>query len=98
MVSFRWAAEGHINELECRAYLACLLWRLRSQRSIGARFLHLLDSMVVLGVVGKKRTSSHRLNRVVRRCATLELAGFMWPFLGYMRSDLNPSDEPSECR
>jgi hypothetical protein len=95
VVSFRWARRGHINELECRAYLAALLWRLRRQANIGTRFLHLLDSMVTLGVVSKKRSSSKKLNHVGRQIAALELAGFLWPFLGYVRSDLNPSDEPS---
>ena len=95
VLAFRWDRQGHINELECRAYLAMLLWRLRSSKNHCMRFLHLLDSMVTLGVVRKKRSTSHKLNFVVRQIAALELAGFAWGFFGIVQSSKNPADRPS---
>ena len=95
ILAFKWWAAAHINELELRTVLSTFKWRLRRASSIGSRFLHLLDSLVSLAVLCKKRSSSWRLNRVVRKVDALELAGFVLPCYGFSRSEFNPADAPS---
>ena len=69
--------------------------RTRTRASIGGRYLVLLDSYVALGVLSKKRSSSRRLHKVLRRFDALELAGGMKPYFAYVRSAKNPADRPS---
>ena len=95
MLSFRWRAEAHINELELRAFLSALCWRLRRVSAMGCRYLHLLDSQVSIAVIVKGRSASVRLNRVQRKIGMLLLASGSRPFLGFCRSHTNPSDKPS---
>ena len=87
---------AHINELEIRAALTDLKRRTRTR--LGTRHLVLLDSFVGLGVLTKKRSSSVRLQRVVRKYDALELASFSRPYFAYIRSHLNPADKPSRRR
>lgn len=94
VVSTSWVHTGwHINELECRAYLIALKWRVRRSASLHGAFLHLIDSMVTLGVA-----SSWILNQVVEKIAAVELAGFLVPFLGFVHSAANSADAPSSRR
>ena len=54
-----------------------------------------IDSYVALGVLSKRRSSSHKIQRVLRRFDALELASGVRPFFAYIRSSLNPADRPS---
>ena len=60
--------------------------------------MHLYDSQVALGVHTKKRSSSHKLARVIRKSNSLELAAFLAPFFAYVRSSDNPADRPTRVR
>ena len=95
VLAVRFKREEHINLLELKANLLQLRWRLRSRRRLATRFLHLLDSQVCLGVLTKGRSSSWRLNRVLKQCNALTLAGGLQPLYAYVRSDWNPSDGAS---
>ena len=95
VVSYPWKYAAHINELEARGALQALRWRLRRVRGIGRRYLHLLDSIVSLSVLSKRRSSSYVLNRVVKRYDALELASSSAGAFGFVRSDKNPSDRAS---
>ncbi len=92
---WRWRHPDHINVLEMEALYQSLRWRLRGGRLFNPRFLHLVDSQVVLGVVAKGRSSSKKLNRVVKRINLLLLGCHSYLLLGWVRSELNPADEPS---
>ena len=92
---WRWRHSDHINVLEMEALYQSLRWRLRGGRLFNRRFLHLVDSQVVLGVVAKGRSSSKKLNRVVKRINLLLLGCHSYMLLGWVRSELNPADEPS---
>ena len=92
---WKWRHEAHINVLEMEAVYQSLRWKLQGGRLCKRRFLHLVDSQVVLGVVAKGRSSSHKLNRVVRKINLLLLGCHAYMLLGWVRSELNPSDEPS---
>ena len=62
---------------------------------MGSRFLHLVDSAVVLAAMSKGRSASNNLYNVVHRCNALLLASFCFMIVGHCRSDLNPADKPS---
>ena len=91
----RWEMAEHINTLELRSALGTIRWRVKVAGNIGTRALHLLDSQVVLGAVSHGRTSSERLWPVLERLNATLLGGSISLVLGYVRSEHNPSDEPS---
>ena len=92
---WKWQKPAHINVLELEAVYHAVKWRARSLRVVRKRFLHLVDSLVVLGVVSKGRTSSKRLFPCLHRLNILLLALHAFPVLGWVLTDLNPADEPS---
>ena len=98
-ISTAWRLKGgHINVLECRAYLLSLRWRFRDSEQIGYRFLHMVDSQVTLFACVKGRSSSHRLRRVLCKINAYILAGHSLPLLGYVRTDWNQADKPSRFK
>ena len=66
ILAFPWREEGHINELELNAVAVFLRRRARFKNNHSTRFLHVLDSMVSRGCLAKGRSSSKRLNQVLR--------------------------------
>ena len=85
----------HINALELRAFLTALKWRVRSKGGLHKRFLHLLDSQVSIGVITKGRSSSRKLRKILEQIAAVTLASQTLPLCAFVRTDDNPSDEPS---
>ncbi|CAK0789972.1 unnamed protein product, partial [Prorocentrum cordatum] len=67
VLSWRWQHEQHINTLEAHAAGTWLRRRAISIMYHSRRYLHILDSLVVTGVLTKGRSSSKRLNRVCRK-------------------------------
>ena len=54
-----WSGQAeHINSLELRAVLTTLKWRIERKLQVGCRFLHLVDSLVVLHALSRGRSSS----------------------------------------
>eukprot|EP00435_Cladocopium_sp_Y103_P045195 s780_g12.t3 len=76
--SYRWTKREHINLLELRAVLRCLEWRSRSSSFHTCRFMHLSDSQIVLAVLTKGRSSSRRVNRLLRKVARLMSRLIQW--------------------
>ena len=93
--SYPFRQEEHINVLELRAILHTLEWRARTTMFHSCRFLHLSDSQVCLSVLNKGRSSSRKLNRILRRISALCLALNLMPLWAWIESRLNPADEPS---
>jgi hypothetical protein len=94
-----WKSLGeHINVLEARALLLAIRWRARSPWFHHQRFLHLIDSRVVLSTVSKGRSSSYNLRRVLSKINAYCLAAHLWPKLAYVASELNPADTPSRAK
>ena len=79
-----WKVEGHINELEMNAFAVFLKRRSRTVGKQHTKFFHVLDSMVCRGALAKGRSSSRRLNRVLRRCSALLLAMDGYCYLLYV--------------
>ena len=92
-VRYKWKHKSHITELEARAILSALKWRLRSARHLRTRFIHLSDSQADLGVFTKGRSSSRKLHHVVKKAGCLVIAAFARP--AYTETDVNPADAGS---
>ncbi|CAK0891233.1 unnamed protein product [Prorocentrum cordatum] len=90
--AWRWRDAEHINELELRAVLSSVRWRLRSSMQIHSRFVHILDSQVCVGVLCKGRSSARCLQKILARIVSLLLAGSLRPHWVYVRSADNPAD------
>ena len=93
--SYPFKTAEHINILELRAILHTLEWRARTSTFHSCRFLHLSDSQVCLAVLTKGRSSSRKVNRLLRRVSALCLALNVYPLWAWIESRLNPADEPS---
>ncbi len=92
---WKWKHTDHINVLELEALYQSIRWRVSGGRSFSKRLLHLVDSQVVLGVAAKGRSSSKKLNKVVKKLNVLLLGAHVYLLLGWVRSELNPADAPS---
>ena len=78
--AYKWHSPHHINVLELIAffnYLRCCVLKVDNH---SCRLLHVLDSRVVSCVLAKGRSSSSKLNRVLRRLSALMLASDVYVF------------------
>ena len=97
-LSAAWRRQGeHINVLEARAVLMTLKWRLRKVANHNVRFLHLVDSGVVMSCLGKGRSSSSRLRPVLLQIGAISVTGQLSPIYLHVRSGRNPADRPSRA-
>ena len=91
-----WSGQAeHINSLELRAVLTTLKWRIEHKLQVGCRFLHLVDSLVVLHALSRGRSSSRKLRATLGRVNALLLCSSTQALWGYVHTDLNPADKPS---
>ena len=85
----------HINRLELRACLTSIRWRIEKQRIRKIRFLHLVDSLVSLHILNKGRSSSRKLQQILKKISSLLLLSRSVCLLGYVDTAVNPADAPS---
>ena len=85
---------AHINVLEGEAFVLFLKWLLRSTKHHSTRVVVLLDSAVFLGAAAKGRSSS-QLNRLLRKVASLAMAGNLQLHFIFVPCSENPADFPS---
>eukprot|EP00438_Fugacium_kawagutii_P030472 Skav234215 [mRNA] locus=scaffold1101:73234:73896:- [translate_table: standard] len=94
-LAFKWSSEQHINVLEMTAVLAELRRRARKGSDLFHRYIHIIDSMVCYWALTKGRSSSHRLNRVLRRVMAVEVASGLKPLVAWTLSKWNFADVAS---
>ena len=68
---------------------------MRCLRNLHKRALHLLDSHVALAVATKGRSSSNKLNQLLRSISSVLIAGNHYPLVGFIASADNPADAAS---
>ena len=96
VASWSWTGDKeHINALEMRAVLTSLRWRLERHKCLNQKFVHLVDSMVVLHSLSRGRSSSRKLRRTVLRINALLLATRSHAVWAYVHTKQNPADAPS---
>ena len=90
-------SKEHINNLEMRAILCALKWRIIKMKGNKQRMVHLTDSLVCLHTLTRGRTSS-RKRRTVARINSLLLLSQNSAVWTYVHTALNPADAPSRGR
>jgi hypothetical protein len=95
IVASRFTKPEHINSLELRSACTAIRWVLSSPDSINRRLLLLSDSQVAVGALCKGRSSAHSLLARLRPTCALLLASGIQLSVRWIRSELNPADEPS---
>ena len=95
VLSFKWKQEAHINELEAQALVAHTKRLLRELENQKLRFLVVVDSQVLFYAVGKGRSPSRRLNRILKRLSALVLLGDIYVLPVWTLSAWNYADIPS---
>lgn len=95
ILAFPWKHPAHMNELELNTVAVFLKRRARTSDKHRAKFFLVLDSMVTRGCLSKGRSSSRRLNQVLRKCAAhlLGTDGYLFPL--WTISAWNFADKPS---
>ena len=91
-LSYAWKQEDHINELELQAFIVMVRRRVRKASRHHGRYLHIVDSAVIRGAVAKGRSTSRRLNRLLRKVAALTLAADVYPLTAWTISRWNFAD------
>lgn len=94
-LSFRWKQEAHINELETQALIAHVRRLLREDEVKQVRVMIVVDSQVLFYAIGKGRSPSKRLNRLLRRLSALQLLGDLYVLPIWTLSAWNFADWPS---
>lgn len=90
-----WGNPEHINVLELRAALTAVRWRIEKKKIIHSKFVHLVDSLVVLRSIARGRSSSRKLRRTLLRLNALLLASGCHVVWAYVHTKENPADAPS---
>ena len=96
IAGWQWTGSAeHINVLELRAVKTSLAWRIRELKEQRTRFLHLVDSLVVLHALSRGRSSSQKLRRTLAKISALLLASGLHGTWGYIDTHQNPADKLS---
>ena len=96
VIGWRWTGDPeHINALELRAVKTSLIWRIKELHEGPVRFVHLVDSLVVLHALSRGRSSSRKLRRTLAKIGALLLASGSVGAWSYVDTHQNPADRPS---
>lgn len=96
VLSYRWKHDGdHINVLEAQAHFTHLRRISRENQNHHSRLFVVVDSQVLFYAVGKGRSPSIRLNRVLRRLMALTVAADLNVLPIWTISAWNWADKPS---
>ena len=88
----------HINAQELRVFVSLVVRRCRAAANAGQRLVALLDNQAASGAAAKGRSSSRRMNRLLRRLAAFLMAADLYIAPLYIPSAVNPADPPSRCQ
>ena len=91
--AWKWQKAEHINLLEMRAALHALQWKSRRTCWHYCRTMVLMDSQVAIAVMSKGRSSSRKVNQLLRRFCAFALALNIYPLLCWVDTADNPADE-----
>lgn len=95
LFAYRWQRRDHINTLELKSITHAVQWRIRHLKEQGARVFHITDSYVCVSIIGKGRSSSRMLNRVLQELNAWLLTFNVYLLVLHVESTDNPTDEQS---
>lgn len=93
--AYKWGKADHINNLEVRAIIHSIEWRIRHLKECQVRIFHLTDSYVAMCVISKGRSSSRMLKPLLTRLAVALLAWDLQLIVTHVESSENPTDNDS---
>ena len=92
VLSYAWNSERHINEGEVSAFNIMLRRRAKESKNHEMRYLAIVDSMVSRGAIGKGRSPSKPINKLLKQTAAVALASDQYPLLIWTISQWNFAD------
>jgi len=92
VLSYSWNSERHINEGEVSAFNIMLRRRAKEAKHHEMRYLAIVDSMVSRGAIGKGRSPSKPINKLLKQTAAIALASDQYPLLTWTISQWNFAD------
>lgn len=95
--AYKWSRWDHINNLEVRAIIHAIEWRVKHLKECHLRVFHLTDSYIAMSVISKGRSSSQMLKPLLARLATLLLAFDLYLIVSHVESSENPTDHDSRA-
>ena len=95
--SYHFRQTSHINLQELRAFRRELCRIARDFNSKGRVQLFMNDSKVVVGAVAKGRSSSYKINGLLRSMVPFMLFGDVTVALLWVETESNPADHPSRA-
>lgn len=95
-MAYRYKQDAHINELETQALVGHIRQGLKEPSVAKVKVMVIVDSQILFYAVGKGRSPSERLNRLLRRLAALSLAGGLYVFRAWTLSAWNFADNPKQ--
>ena len=90
LYSYKFKHREHITLLESRVTLTAL--RSMRKSAAGKRVFFLLDNSPSLGAIAKGRSSSPRLNAILRKIAAVSLSGDITILCVWVSTSLQPAD------
>ena len=94
-LAFKWRQDAHINELETQALIAHIRRLAREPDVRQTRLMVIIDSQVLFYALGKGRSPSKRLNRLLRRLMALSIFADLYVFPAWTLSSWNWANHPS---
>ena len=95
ILAYAWKSEDRTTRLEAQSALVFLRRMSKDPQMRGTRFLLIMDSQAAAAALAKGRSSSTRMNRILRRAAAVSVAGDMYFLVVWCVSDWNFSDRAS---
>ena len=93
----RWLKKEHINALELRSIFLAIRYHVSHLGSTHFRIFHLTDSYICMSILGKGRSGSRTLQRILRQINAFLLCHGITLVLGHVESTMNPTDAASRA-
>ena len=91
----KWLRKEHINALELRSIFLAVRYHVSHLGAVNFRIFHLTDSYICMSILGKGRSGSRTLQRILRQINAFLLSHGITLVLGHVESTMNPTDGES---
>lgn len=91
----KWSRKEHINALELRSIFLAVRYHVTHLGETQFRIFHLTDSYICMSILGKGRTGSRTLQRILKQINAYLLSHGIHLILGHVESTMNPTDGAS---
>ena len=95
--AYKWNKHDHINNLELRAIIHAIEWRVSHLKEIHHRIFHLTDSYICMSIISKGRSSSKMLKPLLCRLGAVLITFDLYLVVSHVESTENPTDHDSRA-